>query len=152
MTASELFNSSSLSDITFIVGSDRLSIPGHRFVLFTSGSEYLHTLALSAAQSEPIELLSTHADHFLPLLKFLYTNKLELPPDHAVGVLKLAVQYLLPTLRDAIIDQLCEDGLSIHNCLPAFSEVRNRRRSCVIAPGRPRDSARNNQLCPDGTS
>lgn len=123
MTAAELFNSKELSDIQFIVGPEGHVVYAHRLLLATSGSEYFSTLVKAAEQNEKILLPNTKVEYFLPLLEFLYTKQLKADPEHLLGVLKLAVQYLLPEPRDEAIS-LLQGYLPPSNVLSVFKEVR----------------------------
>lgn len=123
MDFSEAFNAPKYSDISFVLGPHQRVVYAHRILLSSCQSEFFATIAETTAQNEAVTIENVNADHFSAILRYLYTQTLEVAPANLVDLLKLAVQYLLPGARDMLIAQLVRDGLTINNCISAHSEV-----------------------------
>lgn len=109
-----LFNSSVLSDVTFIVGRDtqQQRIPAHRFVL-SVGSAVFDAMFNStlATADEEIPLPDVEAASFLALLKFLYSDEVQIDPETVMTTLYTAKKYAVPAL-----EKHCVDFLKKHLC------------------------------------
>lgn len=109
-----LFNSSVLSDVTFIVGRDHQQqrIPAHRFVL-SVGSAVFDAMFNStlATNDEEIPLPDVEAASFLALLKFLYSDEVQIDPETVMTTLYTAKKYAVPAL-----EKHCVDFLKKHLC------------------------------------
>jgi len=109
-----LFNSSILSDVTFIVGRDtqQQRIPAHRFVL-SVGSAVFDAMFNStlATSDEEIPLPEVEHASFLALLKFLYSDEVQIDPETVMTTLYTAKKYAVPAL-----EKHCVDFLKRHLC------------------------------------
>jgi len=109
-----LFNSSILSDVTFIVGRDNLQqrIPAHKFVL-SVGSAVFDAMFNStlATSEEEIPLPDVEPASFLALLKFLYSDEVQIGPETVMTTLYTAKKYAVPAL-----EKHCVDFLKRHLC------------------------------------
>ncbi len=109
-----LFNSSLLSDVTFIVGRDtqQQRIPAHRFVL-SVGSAVFDAMFNStlATSDEEIPLPDVEPASFLALLKFLYSDEVQIDPETVMTTLYTAKKYAVPAL-----EKHCVDFLKKHLC------------------------------------
>jgi len=104
-----LFNSSILSDVTFIVGRDtqQQRIPAHRFVL-SVGSAVFDAMFNStlATSDEEIPLPDVEPASFLALLKFLYSDEVQIDPETVMTTLYTAKKYAVPALEKHCVDFL----------------------------------------------
>merc|ERR550539_1852921 len=109
-----LFNSSILSDVTFIVGRDsqQQRIPAHRFVL-SVGSAVFDAMFNStlATSDEEIPLPDVEPASFLALLRFLYSDEVQIGPETVMTTLYTAKKYAVPAL-----EKHCVDFLKRHLC------------------------------------
>ena len=109
-----LFNSSILSDVTFIVGRDsqQQRIPAHRFVL-SVGSAVFDAMFNStlATNDDEIPLPDVEPASFLALLKFLYSDEVQIGPETVMTTLYTAKKYAVPAL-----EKHCVDFLKRHLC------------------------------------
>lgn len=134
-----LFNNSILSDVTFVVGRDNQlqRIPAHRFVLsgklflckntndtlprvteicfviFSVGSAVFDAMFNSTwpTNSEEIPLPDVEPASFLALLKFLYSDEVQICPETVMTTLYTAKKYAVPAL-----EKNCVDYLKRHLC------------------------------------
>jgi hypothetical protein len=109
-----LFNSTILRDVTFIVGRDsqQQRIPAHRFVL-SVGSAVFDAMFNStlATTDEEIPLPDVEPASFLALLKFLYSDEVQIGPETVMTTLYTAKKYAVPAL-----EKHCVDFLKRHLC------------------------------------
>ena len=114
-----LFNNNILSDVTFIVGRDvhQQRIPAHRFVL-SVGSAVFDAMfnrhsskAGTSAIEEEIDLPDVEPASFLALLRFLYSDEVQIGPETVMTTLYTAKKYAVPAL-----EKHCVDFLKRHLC------------------------------------
>ena len=124
-----LFNSSILSDVTFIVGRDtqQQRIPAHRFVL-SVGSAVFDAMFNStlATNDDEIPLPDVEPASFLALLKFLYSDEVQIGPETVMTTLYTAKKYAVPALEKHCVDFL-KRHLCADNAFMLLTQV-----SCVI--------------------
>ena len=108
------YYSSILSDVTFIVGRDsqQQRIPAHRFVL-SVGSAVFDAMFNStlATNDDEIPLPDVEPASFLALLKFLYSDEVQIGPETVMTTLYTAKKYAVPAL-----EKHCVDFLKRHLC------------------------------------
>lgn len=96
-----MFNNELLSDIRFVVGPNKDRVPAHKYVLAISSPVFLAMFYGRLPETgEEIVITDTDIDSFIELLRFLYTDKVFLTLDNALGVLYLAKKYILPVLAE----------------------------------------------------
>lgn len=109
-----LFNNAILSDVTFVVGRDNQEqrIPAHRFVL-SVGSAVFDAMFNSTwpTNNEEIPLPDVEPASFLALLKFLYSDEVQICPETVMTTLYTAKKYAVPAL-----EKNCVDYLKRHLC------------------------------------
>ena len=122
-----LFNSSILSDVTFIVGRDsqQQRIPAHRFVL-SVGSAVFDAMFNStlATNDDEIPLPDVEPASFLALLKFLYSDEVQIGPETVMTTLYTAKKYAVPALEKHCVDFL-KRHLCADNAFMLLTQVRN---------------------------
>ncbi|XP_054569186.1 BTB/POZ domain-containing protein 1 isoform X2 [Eptesicus fuscus] len=112
-----LFNSELLSDVRFVLGKGRAGaaaaaggpqrIPAHRFVL-AAGSAVFDAMFNGgmATTSAEIELPDVEPAAFLALLRFLYSDEVQIGPETVMTTLYTAKKYAVPALEAHCVDFL----------------------------------------------
>jgi len=96
-------NNEEYSDIKFLL-SDGSFVNGHKPIL-SSRSEYFSTIFGSSfieGGADVITIKEVDKDVFLALLKFIYTNEIEIIQNRAVDILINAARFLLDELKQRI--------------------------------------------------
>jgi hypothetical protein len=116
-----MFKNELLSDVHFLVGHGQERIPGHKYVLAISSPVFLAMFyGKLAEKGEEIPVVDSDVDAFVELLRFLYTDKVLLTLDNALGVLYLAKKYILPVLADKCIT-FVKNNINSDNVLTVLS-------------------------------
>ncbi|GAB1292281.1 BTB/POZ domain-containing protein 1 [Apodemus speciosus] len=110
-----LFNSELLSDVRFVLGKGRGAaaaggpqrIPAHRFVL-AAGSAVFDAMFNGgmATTSAEIELPDVEPAAFLALLRFLYSDEVQIGPETVMTTLYTAKKYAVPALEAHCVEFL----------------------------------------------
>uniref|UniRef100_H2ZC55 BTB domain-containing protein n=1 Tax=Ciona savignyi TaxID=51511 RepID=H2ZC55_CIOSA len=121
-----LFNNQLQSDVLFIVGRGVSSqrIPAHKFVL-SVGSAVFDAMfnSILATQSHEVELPDVEPAAFLSLLRFLYTDEVNIGPETVMTTLYTAKKYAVPALESHCVDFL-KTNLSSDNAFMLLSQAR----------------------------
>jgi speckle-type POZ protein len=113
---SQLFNSNTFSDITFIC-SDKKELPAHRCIITTRSPVFLAMLTteMREAMSKKIVIDDIDGETMLELLRFIYTNKVENLTKLAQNLIYAAEKYDIPELKlicaQKLIDQITNDNV-----------------------------------------
>ncbi|XP_041524907.1 BTB/POZ domain-containing protein 2 [Microtus oregoni] len=104
-----LFNNEVLCDVHFLVGKGLSSqrVPAHRFVLAV-GSAVFDAMfnGRMATTSTEIELPDVEPAAFLALLKFLYSDEVQIGPETVMTTLYTAKKYAVPALEAHCVEFL----------------------------------------------
>ena len=96
-----IFNREMLADVHFVVGKGTppMRIPAHKFVL-SIGSAVFDAMfnGKMASDDEDIELPDVEPAAFLALLRFLYTDEVQIGPETVMTTLYTAKKYAVPAL------------------------------------------------------
>ncbi|CAB0001357.1 unnamed protein product [Nesidiocoris tenuis] len=121
-----LFNNEILSDVHFLVGREpaRQRIPAHKLVL-TAGSAVFDamfngTLATTAPE---IEVPDVEPAAFLALLRFLYSDEVQIGPETVMTTLYTAKKYAVPALERHCVDFL-KSNLRADNAFMLLTQAR----------------------------
>lgn len=121
-----MFNNETLADIQFVVGKGSLLqvIPAHKFVL-SIGSSVFDAMFNGgmASTTKEIELPDIEPAAFLALLKFLYSDEVEIGPETVMTTLYTAKKYAVPSLEKACVEFL-KDNLSSDNAFMLLTQAR----------------------------
>ena len=122
-----MFNNEHLSDVKFSVrGSDGESetdrlITAHKFVL-SIGSPVFEAMFYGelAETKDTIQLPDCDYESLLELLRYLYSDEVNLSGSNVLGVLYLAKKYMVPSLADKCKDYLQDklDPSNVFTILP----------------------------------
>ncbi|PAV68291.1 hypothetical protein WR25_12947 [Diploscapter pachys] len=124
-----LYNNDIHADVYFIVGKDeqKQRIPGHTFILWI-GSNIFEAmfkggLAPDSKDALEIELPDVEPSAFLTLLKYLYTDDVNIGAESVMTTLYTAKKYGVPALEMACIDFL-KQNLGADNSFMLLSQAR----------------------------
>ena len=119
-----MFNNEILSDVHFLVGKDKVRIPGHKYVLAISSPVFFAMFyGRMAEQESDVAVSDSEVECFMELLRFVYTDEAVLTLDNALGVLYLAEKYMLPVLAAKCIN-FVEASLNPENALTVLCHAR----------------------------
>ncbi|XP_065307862.1 BTB/POZ domain-containing protein 2-like [Dermacentor albipictus] len=121
-----LFNKEILSDVRFLVGrgAQQQRLPAHKFVLSVGSAVFdaMFNGAL-ATNSEEVELPDVEPAAFLALLKFLYSDQVQIGAETVMTTLYTAKKYAVPALEKACVDFL-QRQLSSDNAFLLLAQAR----------------------------
>ena len=119
-----IFNQELLSDVKFAVcregGSGSKTIPAHKFVLAISSPVFFAMFYGDLPERDCVEIPDCEYESLLEVLRFLYSDEVNINPYNVMEVLYLAKKYMLPTLAEKCSDYLKEnlDASSVFLVLP----------------------------------
>lgn len=135
-----MFNNELMSDVHFVVGSERVRIPGHRYVLAT-GSSVFYAMLYGGLAHQPgtdgdIDIPDVEPVGLLNLFHFLYCDTVELNEENVLSTLYAAKKYIVPQLSEQCVDFL-QQNLTARNACLMLSQSRlfdepNLRHSCWV--------------------
>lgn len=121
-----MFNNEVLADVHFIVGKDAAQqrIPAHRFVL-SVGSAVFDAMFNSnlATKDQEITLPDVEPASFLALLRFIYSDEVQIGPETVMTTLYTAKKYAVPALEKHCVDFL-KHNLSADNAFMLLTQAR----------------------------
>jgi len=123
---SYMFNSETMADVHFAVGRNPniQRIPAHKFVL-SIGSAVFDAMfnGQMATTLEVIDLPDIEPSAFLTLLKFLYTDEVQIGPETVMTTLYTAKKYAVPALERSCVEFL-KRNLSSDNAFMLLTQAR----------------------------
>ncbi|XP_034241100.1 BTB/POZ domain-containing protein 2-like [Thrips palmi] len=123
---SYMFNNEILADIHFIVGrgESQERIPAHKFVLSVGSAVFdaMFNGTLATTVNE-IELPDVEPAAFLSLLRFLYSDEVQIGPETVMTTLYTAKKYAVPALEKACVEFL-ERNLCSENAFLLLTQAR----------------------------
>ncbi|KDR10233.1 BTB/POZ domain-containing protein 1-like isoform X2 [Zootermopsis nevadensis] len=121
-----MFNNEILCDVHFIVGRDiqQQRIPAHKFVL-SVGSAVFDAMfnGTLATKADETELPDVEPAAFLALLRFLYSDEVQIGPETVMTTLYTAKKYAVPALEKHCVDFL-KSNLGSDNAFMLLTQAR----------------------------
>ena len=123
-----MYNNDTLSDVHFVLGKNNElhRIPAHKFVL-SIGSVVFDAMFNGGFGEQcnvsEVEIPDVEPAAFLSLLKFLYSDEVQIGPDNVMGTLYAAKKYAVPTLEAACVEFL-KTNLGADNAFTLLSQAR----------------------------
>lgn len=113
-----------LADVYFIVGTenDREHIPAHSYVLSIASSTFSAMFHGGFEKKTEIEIPDVEPIAFKVLLKYLYTDEIDIKPEYALSILYASKKYFIVYLSRAVITFL-EANLNAENVCLLLSQI-----------------------------
>uniref|UniRef100_A0A8C5HLY2 BTB/POZ domain-containing protein 6-B-like n=1 Tax=Gouania willdenowi TaxID=441366 RepID=A0A8C5HLY2_GOUWI len=121
-----MFNNELMADVHFIVGPLGASqkIPAHKYVLAVGSSVFCAMFYSDLAEEESaIHIPDVEPAAFLILLKYMYSDEIDLEADTVLATLYAAKKYIVPALAKACVTFL-ETSLEAKNACVLLSQSR----------------------------
>uniref|UniRef100_A0A8C6SJI0 BTB (POZ) domain containing 6b n=1 Tax=Neogobius melanostomus TaxID=47308 RepID=A0A8C6SJI0_9GOBI len=121
-----MFNNELMADVHFIVGppGESQKVPAHKYVLAVGSSVFCAMFYGDLAEEESeIHIPDVEPAAFLILLKYLYSDEIDLEADTVLATLYAAKKYIVPALAKACVTFL-ETSLEAKNACVLLSQSR----------------------------
>ena len=121
-----LFNTEIMSDIHFMVGTlpNQQKIPAHKFILSVGSAVFdAQFNGPMATTEEVIDIPDVEPGAFLALLRFLYSDEVQICSDTVMTTLYTAKKYAVPALEKACVEFL-KRNLSSDNAFMLLTQAR----------------------------
>uniref|UniRef100_H3D4B5 BTB domain containing 6 n=1 Tax=Tetraodon nigroviridis TaxID=99883 RepID=H3D4B5_TETNG len=119
-----MFNNELMADVHFIVGPPGASqrVPAHKYVLAVGSSVFCAMFYSDLAEEESeIHIPDVEPAAFLILLKYMYSDEIDLEADTVLATLYAAKKYIVPALARACVTFL-ETSLEAKNACVLLSQ------------------------------
>lgn len=121
-----IYNKEILADVHFLVGKGHpvVRIPAHKFIL-SIGSAVFDAMFYGGLQQteDDIELPDVEPSAFTALLKFLYTDEVQIGPETVMTTLYTAKKYSVPALEKKCVEFL-KTNLGPDNAFMLLTQAR----------------------------
>ncbi|XP_065762851.1 BTB/POZ domain-containing protein 6 [Muntiacus reevesi] len=121
-----MFNNELMADVHFVVGAPGAArrVPAHKYVLAVGSSVFYAMFYgdLAEVKSE-IHIPDVEPAAFLILLKYMYSDEIDLEADTVLATLYAAKKYIVPALAKACVNFL-ETSLEAKNACVLLSQSR----------------------------
>ncbi|KAM6968465.1 BTB/POZ domain-containing protein 6-B-like [Tautogolabrus adspersus] len=121
-----MFNNELMADVHFIVGpmGGSQKVPAHKYVLAVGSSVFCAMFYGDLAEEESeIHIPDVEPAAFLILLKYMYSDEIDLEADTVLATLYAAKKYIVPALAKACVTFL-ETSLEAKNACVLLSQSR----------------------------
>ena len=121
-----LYNTDTMADVHFLIGKDPNAqlVPAHKFVLSMSSAVFDALFNGGMATTENvIQIPDVEPSAFLALLKFVYTDEVQIGPETVMTTLYAAKKYDVPALERACVEFL-KRNLSSDNAFMLLTQAR----------------------------
>uniref|UniRef100_UPI00398F5B03 BTB/POZ domain-containing protein 6-B isoform X1 n=3 Tax=Pristiophorus japonicus TaxID=55135 RepID=UPI00398F5B03 len=121
-----MYNNELMADVHFIVGSPGSShrVPAHKYILAVGSSVFYAMFYGELAEDKSdIHIPDVEPAAFLILLKYLYSDEIDLEADTVLATLYAAKKYIVPYLAKACVNFL-ETSLEAKNACVLLSQSR----------------------------
>ncbi|KAL0811173.1 hypothetical protein ABMA28_009604 [Loxostege sticticalis] len=118
----QLFETKELADCTFLVGVEKLPVKGHKNILSVA-SPVLREMLKQVSEDHPkVPITDTEPEVFQAVLKYIYTDTVDVNGNIVSDVVTAAKIYQLPGLLKGL-DHFIADHLTPKTVLEAYSLV-----------------------------
>ncbi|KAL0811182.1 hypothetical protein ABMA28_009613 [Loxostege sticticalis] len=119
----KMFETKELADCTFLVGEEKLPVKGHKLILSVA-SPVLQGMLKEVSENHPkITITDTEPEVFQAILKYIYTDAVDVNGKIVYDVATAAKSYQIPGLLKACLDRITADDLTPKKILEAYSLV-----------------------------
>ncbi|GCC38310.1 hypothetical protein chiPu_0016824 [Chiloscyllium punctatum] len=121
-----MYNNELMADVHFIVGPPGCTqrVPAHKYILAVGSSVFYAMFYGELAEDKPdIHIPDVEPAAFLILLKYLYSDEIDLEADTVLASLYAAKKYIVPYLAKACVNFL-ETSLEAKNACVLLSQSR----------------------------
>ncbi|XP_062901542.1 BTB/POZ domain-containing protein 6-B isoform X1 [Mobula hypostoma] len=121
-----MYNNELMADVHFIVGPPGASqrVPAHKYILAVGSSVFYAMFYGELAENQSdIQIPDVEPAAFLILLKYLYSDEIDLEADTVLATLYAAKKYIVPYLAKACVNFL-ETSLEAKNACVLLSQSR----------------------------
>ncbi|KPP73260.1 BTB/POZ domain-containing protein 6-like [Scleropages formosus] len=121
-----MFNNELMADVHFVVGppGESQRVPAHKYVLAVGSSVFCAMFYGDLAEGESeIHIPDVEPAAFLILLKYMYSDEIDLEADTVLATLYAAKKYIVPALAKACVNFL-ETSLEAKNACVLLSQSR----------------------------
>ncbi|XP_059540650.1 BTB/POZ domain-containing protein 6 [Myotis daubentonii] len=121
-----LFNNELMADVHFVVGppGGAQRVPAHKYVLAVGSSVFYAMFYGDLAEVKPeIHIPDVEPAAFLIMLKYMYSDEIDLEADTVLATLYAAKKYIVPALAKACVHFL-ETSLEAKNACVLLSQSR----------------------------
>lgn len=121
-----LYNTDTMADVHFLIGKEPNTqlVPAHKFVLSMSSAVFDALFNGGMATTESIiQIPDLEPSAFLALLKFVYTDEVQIGPETVMTTLYAAKKYDVPALERACVEFL-KRNLSSDNAFMLLTQAR----------------------------
>lgn len=117
-----LLNNEILSDVKFVFPNCRNEeIFGHTFFLSKKSPTFYTMFHGSLKEGSTVKIVDSSRISFLELVKFIYTEMVDLTPENVLEVMYLANKYLIKKLSEQC-EKFVKNNISIENSLAILKE------------------------------
>jgi BTB/POZ domain-containing protein 1/2 len=121
-----LYNTDTMADVHFLIGREPNTqlVPAHKFILSMSSAVFDALFNGGMATTESvIQIPDVEPSAFLALLKFVYTDEVQIGPETVMTTLYAAKKYDVPALERACVEFL-KRNLSSDNAFMLLTQAR----------------------------
>ncbi|KAL0860772.1 hypothetical protein ABMA27_009316 [Loxostege sticticalis] len=119
----KMFETKELADCTFLVGEEKLPVKGHKLILSVA-SPVLQEMLKEVSENHPkITITDTEPEVFQAILKYIYTDAVDVNGKIVYDVATAAKSYQIQGLLKACLDRITADDLTPKKVLEAYSLV-----------------------------
>ncbi|KAL0860754.1 hypothetical protein ABMA27_009303 [Loxostege sticticalis] len=118
----QIFETMEMADCTFLVGEEKLPVKGHKLILSVASPVFREMFKQVSEDHPKIPITDTEPEVFQAVLKYIYTDTVDVKGKIVSDVITAAKNYQLPGLLKGL-DRFIADDLTPKTVLEAYSLV-----------------------------